>query len=116
MRDVVIASAVRTATGKFQGTLKGFTAPQLGALVVAEAVRRAGVEPDAGGRERGQPTRTLRHQQPPEGSGDPVAYLCGRPAPAEHQPRRPARVSARERVCRPAVLALQQHCDERSVE
>ena len=43
MREAVIVSAVRTATGKFQGSLKGFTAPQLGALVVAEAVRRAGV-------------------------------------------------------------------------
>jgi acetyl-CoA C-acetyltransferase len=47
VREVVIASAVRTATGKFLGSLKGLTAPQLGALVVAEAVRRAGVEPDA---------------------------------------------------------------------
>ncbi|HEX7792872.1 MAG TPA: acetyl-CoA C-acetyltransferase [Vicinamibacterales bacterium] len=38
-------SAVRTGTGKFLGSLKGFTAPQLGALVVAEAVRRAGIDP-----------------------------------------------------------------------
>ena len=45
MNDVVIVSAIRTATGKFQGSLRGFTAPQLGALVVAEAVRRAGIEP-----------------------------------------------------------------------
>ena len=45
MREAVIVSAVRTATGKFQGSLKGFAAPQLGALVVAEAVRRAGVDP-----------------------------------------------------------------------
>jgi len=45
MNEAVIVSAVRTATGKFQGALKGFTAPQLGALVVADAVRRAGVEP-----------------------------------------------------------------------
>jgi acetyl-CoA C-acetyltransferase len=45
MRDAVIASAVRTPTGKFLGALKGFTAPQLGALVVAEAVRRAGIDP-----------------------------------------------------------------------
>ena len=45
MNEVVIVSAVRTATGRFQGSLKGFTAPQLGALVVAEAVRRAGIEP-----------------------------------------------------------------------
>src|SRR3954447_5824163 len=45
MTEAVIVSAVRTATGKFQGSLKGFAAPQLGALVVAEAVRRAGIEP-----------------------------------------------------------------------
>ena len=43
--DVVIASAVRTATGKFLGSLKGFTAPQLGAIVIREAVARAGVDP-----------------------------------------------------------------------
>jgi acetyl-CoA C-acetyltransferase len=42
-REAVIISAARTATGKFMGSLKGFTAPQLGALVVREAVRRAGV-------------------------------------------------------------------------
>ena len=45
MRDSVIVSAVRTPTGKFLGALKGLTAPELGALVVAEAVRRAGVDP-----------------------------------------------------------------------
>src|SRR5262245_45263754 len=45
MRSSVIASAVRTATGKFLGGLKDFTAPDLGALVVAEAVRRAGIDP-----------------------------------------------------------------------
>ena len=39
MRDAVILSAVRLPTGKFLGTLKGFTAPQLGAMVVREAVR-----------------------------------------------------------------------------
>ena len=43
--DVVIASAVRTATGKFLGSLKPFTAPQLGAIVIREAVARAGVDP-----------------------------------------------------------------------
>jgi acetyl-CoA C-acetyltransferase len=46
MRESVIVSAVRTPTGKFLGALKDFTAPQLGALVVAEAVRRAGIAPD----------------------------------------------------------------------
>src|SRR5262245_62179896 len=45
MRSSVIVSAVRTPTGKFLGALKGFTAPQLGALVVREAVRRAGIDP-----------------------------------------------------------------------
>jgi acetyl-CoA C-acetyltransferase len=47
MREAVILSAVRLPTGRFLGTLKGFAAPRLGALVVKEAVRRAGVDPDA---------------------------------------------------------------------
>jgi acetyl-CoA C-acetyltransferase len=46
-RDAVIISAVRTPTGKFLGGLKDFTAPQLGALVVREAVRRAGIDPNS---------------------------------------------------------------------
>ena len=46
MREAVIVSAVRTPTGKFLGALKEFKAPELGALVVKEAVRRAGVDPD----------------------------------------------------------------------
>jgi acetyl-CoA C-acetyltransferase len=45
VRESVIVGAVRTPTGKFLGALKGFTAPQLGAMVVAEATRRAGVDP-----------------------------------------------------------------------
>ncbi len=45
MRESVIVSAVRTPTGKFLGVLKEFTAPRLGALVVAEAARRAGIDP-----------------------------------------------------------------------
>jgi acetyl-CoA C-acetyltransferase len=46
VREAVIVSAVRTATGKFLGALKGFTAPQLGAMVVREAVCRAGIDPE----------------------------------------------------------------------
>jgi acetyl-CoA C-acetyltransferase len=46
MREAVILSAVRVPTGKFLGALKGFTAPQLGAMVVKEAVARAGVDPE----------------------------------------------------------------------
>src|SRR4029450_7064689 len=45
MRESVSVGAVRTPTGKFLGALKGFTATQLGALVVADAVRRAAIDP-----------------------------------------------------------------------
>lgn len=45
IRQSVIVSAVRTPTGKFLGGLKSFPAPALGALVVREAVARAGVAP-----------------------------------------------------------------------
>ena len=46
MEDVVIVSAVRTPVGKFQGSLAGMTATQLGALVVREAVKRAHIRPE----------------------------------------------------------------------
>src|SRR5215210_3630661 len=46
MQDAVIVSAVRTPVGKFLGSLKGFSATDLGALVVRESVRRAGVKPE----------------------------------------------------------------------
>ena len=45
MRETVIVSAVRTPTGKFLGGLKDFKATELGAMVVREAVRRAGIDP-----------------------------------------------------------------------
>ncbi|MFN2446252.1 MAG: acetyl-CoA C-acetyltransferase [Vicinamibacterales bacterium] len=47
MPEAVIVSAVRLPTGKFLGALKDFPAPHLGALVVREAVARAGVDPTA---------------------------------------------------------------------
>ncbi|HEY1678353.1 MAG TPA: acetyl-CoA C-acetyltransferase [Candidatus Sulfotelmatobacter sp.] len=43
--DVVIISGCRTPVGKFQGSLSDFTAPQLGAIAVREAVKRAAVDP-----------------------------------------------------------------------
>ena len=46
-RQPVILSAVRTPVGKFQGALSSFSATELGARVVAEAVHRAGIQPDA---------------------------------------------------------------------
>jgi len=45
MKDVVIVSGVRTAQGKFSGALKGFQAPQLGGMVIKEAVKRANLKP-----------------------------------------------------------------------
>jgi acetyl-CoA C-acetyltransferase len=46
MNQPVILSAVRTPIGKFQGGLSSLAATELGAKVVAEAVRRAGIEPN----------------------------------------------------------------------
>src|SRR5258708_14754723 len=43
--DVVIISGCRTPVGKFQGSLSDFTATQLGAIVVKEAVHRANLDP-----------------------------------------------------------------------
>src|ERR671913_293391 len=45
MSDAFIVSAVRIPTGKFLGALKDFPAPELGAMVVREAVSRAGIDP-----------------------------------------------------------------------
>lgn len=44
MREAVIVSSVRTAVGKYLGTLTGISAPDLGALAIKEALQRAGVE------------------------------------------------------------------------
>lgn len=46
MREVVIASAVRTAIGSYGGTLKDVSAVELGALAIKEAVKRAGIQPE----------------------------------------------------------------------
>ncbi len=45
MEDAVIAAGVRTAQGKFSGALKSFSAPQLGGMVIKEAVKRAELKP-----------------------------------------------------------------------
>ena len=46
MTDIVIASACRTAIGSFGGGLATVAAQDLGATVIAEAVRRAGIQPE----------------------------------------------------------------------
>ena len=43
--EIVIVSACRTPVGKFQGSLSDLSAPQLGAVVVREAVKRAHLDP-----------------------------------------------------------------------
>ncbi|HOY62429.1 MAG TPA: acetyl-CoA C-acetyltransferase [bacterium] len=48
MKDVYIASAARTAVGKFSGTLKDVPAAELGRIAIAGALSRAGLAPDAG--------------------------------------------------------------------
>lgn len=46
VKDSVIISAVRTPVGKLLGSLKDFSAPELGGIVVREAVNRAGLKPE----------------------------------------------------------------------
>jgi acetyl-CoA C-acetyltransferase len=62
MREAVIVSAVRTPLGAFQGTLAPLGATQLGAMVIREAVRRAGIEP-------GQVDEVILGQVLPHGYG-----------------------------------------------
>ncbi|HKE55771.1 MAG TPA: acetyl-CoA C-acetyltransferase [Pyrinomonadaceae bacterium] len=45
-KEAVIISATRTPVGKFLGSLKGFSATELGAIVVRESVKRAGIKPE----------------------------------------------------------------------
>ena len=46
MREVVIVGAGRTAGGKFEGTLKDLTAPELGAIVIKDVIKRSGISAD----------------------------------------------------------------------
>ena len=46
LKEAVIISATRTPVGKLLGSLKGFRAPDLGAIVVRESVKRAGLKPE----------------------------------------------------------------------
>jgi acetyl-CoA C-acetyltransferase len=63
MREAVIVSAVRTPIGKFQGSLQPFTAPKLGALVVREAIRRAGAGGSAGTGKSSSETTALKPEE-----------------------------------------------------
>lgn len=46
MKDIIIAGAVRTAIGKFGGTLASIPVQELGSIVIKEAIKRAGISPE----------------------------------------------------------------------
>lgn len=85
----VIISAARTPTGKFQGALKGFTAPDLGAIAIKEAVKRAGIDParvdevimgcvvQAGIGQAPARQAALKAGLPPEVSALTINMVCG---------------------------------------
>ncbi|MFN6964779.1 MAG: acetyl-CoA C-acetyltransferase [Pyrinomonadaceae bacterium] len=89
INDAVIVSAARTPTGKFQGMLKGFTAPELGAIAIREAVKRAGIDPakvdevimgcvvQAGLGQAPARQAALKAGLPPEVSALTVNMVCG---------------------------------------
>lgn len=89
MRDAVIISAMRTPTGKFQGALKGFTAPELGAMAIKAAVEKAGIKPEevdevimgcvvqAGLGQAPARQAALKAGLPPEVSALTINMVCG---------------------------------------
>ncbi len=88
-KQAVIISAARTPTGKFQGLLKGFSAPELGAIAIKEAVARAGVAPEkidevimgcvvaAGQGQAPARQAALKSGLPPEVSALTINMVCG---------------------------------------
>lgn len=89
MKRAVIISGARTPTGKFQGSLKGFSAPELGAIAIREAVRRSGIQNDqinevimgcvvqAGIGQAPARQAALKAGLPPEVSALTVNMVCG---------------------------------------
>ncbi len=88
-KQAVIISAARTPTGRFQGLLKGFSAPDLGAIAIREAVKRAGITDDkvdevimgcvvqAGIGQAPARQAALKSGLPPEVSALTVNMVCG---------------------------------------
>jgi acetyl-CoA C-acetyltransferase len=89
MRDAVIISAQRTPTGKFQGALKNFKAPELGAIAIKAAVEKAGIKPEdvdevimgcvvqAGLGQAPARQAALKAGLPPEVSAMTINMVCG---------------------------------------
>jgi len=88
-KQAVIISAARTPTGKFQGLLKGFSAPELGAIAIKEAVKRAGINGDqvdevimgcvvaAGQGQAPARQAALKAELPPDVSALTINMVCG---------------------------------------
>ena len=88
-KQAVIISAARTPTGRFQGLLKGFSAPDLGAIAIKEAVKRAGISGDqvdevimgcvvqAGIGQAPARQAALKADLPPEVSALTINMVCG---------------------------------------
>ena len=88
-KQAVIISAARTPTGRFQGLLKGFSAPELGAIAIKEAVKRAGISADqvdevimgcvvqAGIGQAPARQAALKAELPPEVSALTINMVCG---------------------------------------
>jgi len=88
-KQAVIISAARTPTGKFQGLLKGFSAPDLAAIAIKEAVERAGISGQqvnevimgcvvqAGIGQAPARQAALKAGLPPEASALTVNMVCG---------------------------------------
>ena len=89
MREAVIISAMRTPTGKFMGSLKDFTAPELGAFAIKAAVEKAGIAPEdvdevimgcvvsAGVGQAPARQAALKAGLPPEVSALTINMVCG---------------------------------------
>ncbi|CAN5208186.1 acetyl-CoA C-acetyltransferase [soil metagenome] len=89
MREAVIISAQRTPTGKFQGLLKQFTAPDLGAIAIKAAIEKAGISPEqvdevimgcvvqAGIGQAPARQAALKAGLPPEVSALTINMVCG---------------------------------------
>ncbi len=88
-QEAVIISAVRTGTGKFQGSLKSFSATDLGSVAIREAVKRAGIDKkevdevimgcvvQAGLGQAPARQAALKAELPPEVSALTVNMVCG---------------------------------------
>src|SRR4030066_2323561 len=89
LRDIVIVSACRTAIGNILSGLASFTAPQLGSIVIKEAVNRAGIKPEevdevimghvvqAGAGQAPGRQAAIHAGIPPEKGAETINKVCG---------------------------------------